>query len=250
MLQPRRDLSRAPLFQVMFVLQTLPAPPDIVAPTGVELTALAIDPGAAVYDLTLSLEQDLSGWIEYKTDLFDAATVARLLKHFRCLAQGAVEAPATRLSALPLLAGAERHQLLAEWNDTATSQCDERPFPELFELWAERAPDAPAVVFDDRVVSYRELDRRTNQLARHLRGRGVGREVLVGICVRRSPEMVVGILGILKAGGAWLPLDPGYPRERLAFMITDSRVGVVLTQEHLLGVLPDHEAHVVRLDAD
>ncbi|MCP4657761.1 MAG: AMP-binding protein, partial [bacterium] len=99
-------------------------------------------------------------------------------------------------------------------------------------------------------LSYRELDRRANQLARHLRGRGVGREVLVGICVERSPEMMVGILGILKAGGAWLPLDPGYPRERLAFMMTDTHVGVVLTQEHLLGVLPEHEAHVVCLDSD
>ena len=131
--------------------------------------------------------------------------------------------PAQRLSALPLLSGAERKQLVEEWNDTAADYPRDKCLHELFGERPLRTPDAVAVVYEDRRLSYGELDARSNQLAHHLRTLGVGPEVVVGLCVERSLEMVVGLLGILKAGGAYLPLDPGYPAERLAYMLSDAR---------------------------
>ncbi|MCP4659869.1 MAG: amino acid adenylation domain-containing protein, partial [bacterium] len=196
----------------------------------------------------------------YDSRHFDHAAIVRMAGHFKSLLQSFVDDPRRLLAELAMLTPAERQQLVVEWNDTRSELPRETSIPQLFELQAERMPDAVAVVFDapaDRgsglpgeCLSYRELNRQANQLAHHLRSLGVGPDVLTGIHLERSARTVVGILGILKAGGAWLPLDPGYPRERLAFMMTDSRVGVVLTQEHLLGVLPDHEAHVVCLDSD
>ncbi|MCP4657707.1 MAG: SDR family NAD(P)-dependent oxidoreductase, partial [bacterium] len=163
-LQPERDLSRAPLFQVMFVLKTLPAPIDITAPTGVELTPLAIDPGSAIYDLTLSLDESLSGWMEYNRDLFDASTMARLVGHLQRMAQGAVEDPEKRLSELPLLASCERHQLLAEWNDTGRRSSD-ACLHELIAAQTQHTPDAVAVTFEGATLSYGELGRQSDRLA-------------------------------------------------------------------------------------
>ena len=145
---------------------------------------------------------------------------------------------------------AERHRLLFEWNETATS-IRGIGVHELFEKQVERTPDAVAVVFEEQQLTYRELNRRANQLAHHLRTLGVGPEVLVGICVERSFEMVVGLLGILKAGGSYVPLDPSYPVARLKFILGDTRAPVLLTQERLVEGLPDkHRIKVVRLDAD
>ncbi|MCP4656308.1 MAG: AMP-binding protein, partial [bacterium] len=247
-LRPQRDLSRAPLFQVLFALQTLPAPSDIVAPEGVELTPLPLDPGSAIYDLTLNLEEDLSGWLEYNTDLFDASTAARLLKHFQCLAQGVVEAPATPLSALPLIAAPERHQLLAECNDTGARFPGERPIHELIAAQAERTPEAVAVVCEDRTVSYGELARRSELLAGWLARNGVGPESLVGIALEPGPELVVALLAVLGAGGAYLPLDPSYPEDRLAYVLEDSGAGALITREHLRPLLPELAGPVLYLD--
>src|SRR3712207_466744 len=143
----------------------------------------------------------------------------------------------------------ERHQLLFEWNETHTEYPTDACIHELFEEQARRTPDAVAVVFEEEQLSYRELNRRSNQLAHYLRKLGVGPEVLVGVCMERSLEMVVGLLGILKAGGAYVPLDPAYPKERLAFMLEDSQASVLLSQQRLLEDLPEHESRVVCLDS-
>jgi len=268
-LQPERNLSHSPLFQVMFVLQNMPMQP-LTLP-GLTLTPLDTDSGTAKFDLTLFMvetDQGLRGTVEYNTGLFDATTISRMMGHFQTLLEGIVADPEQRICNLPLLPEAEQHQLLVEWNDTEMDYPQDRYIHELFEAQVERMPDAVAVVFpstspraealkaegsghgEDQRLTYRELNRRANQLAHHLQALGVGPEVLVGICVERSLEMVVGLLGILKAGGAYLPLDPTHPRSRLALMLADTRAPVLLTQERLMGNLPEHGAQVVCLDAD
>jgi surfactin family lipopeptide synthetase A len=248
-LQPERDPSRNPLFQVLFSL--IPSTP--AAQLGWETADFEVKSGAAKVDLQLQLSdspEGIFGSLTYNTDLFDAATITRMAGHFQTLLQGVVANPDQHLSRLPLLSQAERHRLLVEWNDTATDYPRSRCVHHLFELQAERTPNATAVVFENERLTYGELNRRANQLAHHLAKLGVGPEVLVGILVERSLDMVVGLLGILKAGGAYVPLDPAYPRERVAFMLEDSEVPVLLTQRLLLGSIPDSRAKVVVLDSD
>jgi amino acid adenylation domain-containing protein len=163
--------------------------------------------------------------------------------------EGIVANPELLLSELPLLTESERHRLLVEWNNTFADYPQDKCIHQLFEAQVEQNPDAVAVVFEDKQLTYRELNCRANKVAHYLQALGVKPEVLVGICVERSLEMVVGILGILKAGGAYVPLDPVYPGERLAFMLEDSSVPVLLTQQRLVDRLPKHEAQVVCLDA-
>ncbi|MBD2128005.1 non-ribosomal peptide synthetase [Microcoleus sp. ZQ-A2] len=248
-LQPERSLSHTPLFQVMFILQTAPLEP--LELPGVTLTPLKMPGVTAKFDLTLYLretEQGLTGAFEYSTDLFDEATIARMVEHFQSLLEGIVANPAQRLSELPLLTEAEQYQLLLEWNNTHSEYPQDQCIHQLFAAQVERTPDAVAVVFEDEHLTYRQLNERANQLAHYLQQLGVWPEVLVGICVERSLEMVVGLLGILKAGGAYVPLDPAYPPDRLAFMLEDAQVSVLLTQENLVAALPKHQAKVVCLD--
>ena len=180
---------------------------------------------------------------------FEVATIDRMLGHLRTLLDGMAAHPEARLSELPLLTEGERRMALTEWNDTRTEYPRDRCIHELFEEQVGLTPEAVAVVFEDERLTYRELNRRANQLALHLQGLGVGPEVLVGICMERSLEVVVGMLGILKAGGAYVPLDPAYPSERLAFMLEDMQASVLLSQRHLLGSLPRTKAQVVCVDA-
>ena len=234
-LQPARDLSRNPLFQVMFILQNIPV--SVVNLTGLTARRLEVDSGTAKFDLTLSLaEQDkkLIGFFEYNTDLFDHSTIERMIGHFQRLLEGIVANPDQSISTLPLLTDAERHRLLVEWNDAAADYSKDSCIHELFEAQVERIPEAIAVEFGGKRLTYRELNTRANQLAHYLRRLGVGPEKLVGICIERSLEMVIGLLGILKAGGAYVPLDPRYPGERLAFMLEDAQVSVLLTQAKLV----------------
>ena len=250
-LQPVRDLSRQPLFQVGFTLQN--APQETLDLPGLRLSQVGSEQVATKRDLSLLVHETpsgLQGSVEYATDLFDRGTIERLVGHFETLLAGIVASPGGRLSELPLLGEAERHRLLVEWNDTAAEYPHDKCLHELFGAQAERTPDAVAVVFEDQQLTYGELERRANQLAHHLRGLGVGPEVVVGLCIERSLEMVVGLLGILKAGGAYLPLDPSYPQERLAYMLTDARAPVLVTQAGLVEQLPEHDACVVQLDAD
>ncbi|HEY0735912.1 MAG TPA: amino acid adenylation domain-containing protein, partial [Herpetosiphonaceae bacterium] len=228
-IQPERDLSRTPLFQVMFVLQNTPAR-TVELP---DLTLQLVDAhsGTAKFDLLLSVVEHPNGLacdLEYNTDLFDQTTMAQLLEHFHRLLDGIVANPAQPISSLPLLTDAERRQQLVDWNATAA------PYPalavhQLIEQQAARTPEAVAVVFGAEQLTYRELDRRANQLAHHLRALGVGRDVPVGLCMERSLHLVIGILGILKAGGAYVPLDPHYPAERLELMLSSAQAPVVLT---------------------
>jgi len=250
-LHPTRDLSRNPLFQVMFVLQN--ASLQAVELPGLSLSPVEVDTGTTHFDLTLHIvdtEQGLVGTLAYNTDLFEAVTITRMLGHFRTLLEAVAATPERRVSDLPLLSEAERQQLLVNWNDTGVDCLKDLCIHQLFEAQVERTPGAIAVVLEDQHLTYDELNRQANQLANHLRLLGVGPEVPVAICLKHSVEMVVGLLGILKAGGVYVPLDPAYPKERLAFMLEDAEVPVIVTQEALLAGLPEHHAKVVCLDSD
>ncbi|MBZ4420207.1 non-ribosomal peptide synthetase [Myxococcus sp. RHSTA-1-4] len=247
-LQPGRDLSRSPLFQVMFVMPGATVPMTL---SGLVSEEVSFEPGMAKFDLTLfvrELPQGLVAYWEYNTDLFDAETVARMAGHYTRLLQAAVSQPNQRVEALPLLGEAERRRLLVEWNATEAPRPAEPGVQMLFEAWALRTPDAVAVRMGDARLSYGELNRRANQLAHVLRGRGVGPDVPVGLCVPRSLELAVGVLGILKAGGAYVPLDPAYPPERLGMMLRASRAPLLLTLSTLPAVLPEGEVHRLCLD--
>jgi amino acid adenylation domain-containing protein len=233
-LQPERDLSRSPLFQVMFVLQNTPR--RFLQPSGLSIERVEVLSATSAFDLSLYLrerEGKLIGFFEYSTDLFNGSTIERLIDHFETLLEGIVADPEQPISMLPLLTEAERHQLLVEWNDSAADYANKCIY-QLFEEQVEKTPDAIAVVFHRQQLTYRELNERANQLAHYLRGLGVGPELLVGICVERSLEMVIGLLGILKAGGAYVPLDPAYPIERLGFMLKDSQCSFLLTQQKII----------------
>ncbi len=254
-LKPDRDLSRNPLFQVMFQVRHFSKKP--VKLPGLEIDDFKFDSRIAKFDLTLYVLEKSEGLLclfRYNTDLFDAATIIRMLGHFHVLLEGIVANPKQPISTLPLLTEVERHQLLVEWNkdevEDSAKDLQNSFLHQLFEAQVERTPDAIAIVFEDKQLTYRELNRRANQLAHHLKGLGVRPDILVGICMDRSLELVVGILGILKAGGACVPLDPAYPKERLTFMLEDTQVPVILTQESLLKQLSEYGAKTVCLDAD
>ena len=256
-LQPERNLSHSPLFQVMFALQSSPVQAPSLPSSGLTIGPVETHSGTAKFDLTLFMVDDgdqLGGALEYNTDLFDAATIQRMLCHFQSMVEAIAADPGQPISTLPLLTEAERQKLLVEWNDTQAPTPHHRCVHHLFEAQVERTPARLAVTFEDEALTYLELDRRANQLAHRLNKMGVGPETLVCICVERSLEMIVGLLGVLKAGGAYVPLDPTYPQERLAFMLEDSQVPVLLTQHHLLDRLPPSILHsslsILLLDTD
>ena len=251
-LQPERDLSHSPVFQVMLILHVQDTR-KVSELANLTLTPREIHSQSAKFDITLELHETsegLQGWFEYSTDLFDTATVARLQGHFQVLLKAIVANPETPLANLPLLTDVERYQLLTAWNTTQREFSQDKCVHQLFEAQVERTPDTVAVVCEEQQLTYQQLNWRANQLAYHLQALGVGPAVCVGICVERSLEMLVGLLGVLKAGGAYVPLDPTYPSERLAFVVADSHIPVLLTHHHLLPNLPPHQARVVCLDTD
>ncbi len=251
-LQPARDLSRSPLFQVLLTVQE--GAGEALRLPGIEAVPLPLHEvhnGGAKLELTLSLTAapgGLAGAIEFNTDLFDAATIRRLAGHLGVLLEGAVTSPNLRVGDLPLLTAAEEEQLFA-WNNTAAPFPRDRGLHELFGEQTRRTPHATAVVWGTERVSYAALDRRAGELAAHLRPLGIGCEDRVGIFLRRTPEMIAALFGVLRAGGAYLPLDPAWPRERLAFLLADSGARVVVTEEELAGALPAFAGTVVRMDA-
>ncbi|MFL5381523.1 MAG: amino acid adenylation domain-containing protein, partial [Longimicrobiaceae bacterium] len=248
-LQPERSLSHSPLFQVVFSLQNAGGGGGALA--GLKLSGAGPAMEVAKFDLFLELvatPQGLRGGLNYSTDLFERGTALRMVGHLeRVLEQVAADAD-VRLSRLDLLDESERALVLEEWNRTAEHPAD-RCIHQLFEAQAARTPGAVAVRFEEESLTYRELNERANRLAHHLRRRGVGPEVRVGICLERGVEMVVGIVAVLKAGGAYVPLDPSYPAERIAYILEDAAVPVLLTQESLRDALPARESvEVVSVD--
>ena len=260
-LQLPRDLSHPPLFQVMFVFQNATSSRSIELPD-LKMDYSIVDNHTAQFDITIHLVEEefgLVGRLEYNTDLFDDSTITRTIEHFQRLLVGIVADPDRHLSELPLLSPEEQFCLLQTWNQTETEYSQNACIHELFEEQVDKTPDAIAVKFQNKQLTYRELNRRVNRLAHYLQKLGVQPEVMVGICVERSLEMVIGILGILKAGGAYVPLDPAYPQERLAATLTNAQVSVLLTQEDLRSAtrlrrsranLPESKSPVVCLDAD
>jgi amino acid adenylation domain-containing protein/non-ribosomal peptide synthase protein (TIGR01720 family) len=248
-LEPQRDLSRSPLFQVLFTLQS--APTEAIELPGLTLRGRAQEADTAKFDLTFVLtegSEGIAGSLEYNADIFDASTIDRLLAHFAVLLQRVSENADLRIDDIDILPPAERHQLLVTWNETAGPYPDQALLHELVEAQAARTPDAVAVTFRGEQLSYRELDERSNRLAHHLRKLSVGPDVPVAFCLERSLALIVGILGILKAGGPVVSLDPEYPRERLTFMVDDAQAPVILGQSSLLSALPPHAATVILMD--
>jgi non-ribosomal peptide synthetase component F len=205
------------------------------------------------FDLSFDVTERADGLLctlEYNTDLFDGATIKRILKHFAVLLDAAVTDPSARLNYLPLLTDEEQHQLLFEWNETWRDFPRDRCVHELVEEQAARAPEAIALVCGHERLTYAELNEKANQLARHLRACGVGPETRVGILLERESWAGVALLGVLKSGGAWLAFDPAYPASRLAFMLADAGVFVVVTTTRLAASLPAHNARLVCLDTE
>ena len=250
-LKPQRSTSHAPLFQIMFNMNTNEA--GVAQLRELELRPLRSERVAVKFDLLLEAVEAAEGLqlqFAYNRDLFAAQTVARLGEHFQTLARGVAANAEARIERLPLLSASEQRQLLYELNETGADYARESCLHELFEAQVAQQPEAVALVYGDGQLSYRELNEQANQVAYYLREQGVGPEVLVGLCVERSLAMVVGLLGILKAGGAYVPLDPSYPQERLEYMIADSGPAVVLTQDLLEHRLPLSNVRRLRLDAD
>ncbi|HEX6864352.1 MAG TPA: AMP-binding protein, partial [Thermoanaerobaculia bacterium] len=251
-LSPERDLSRTPLFQVLFALHHLGGGDSELAP-GLTAREWGTPGTTAKFDLSLHLGRapgELLGSVEYATDLFDRPTIRRLLSHLGVLLEGIAARPEARLSELPLLTAGELHQIVADWSGTATAYPREATIHGLFAEQARRTPDAVALVFGDESLTYAELDARADRRARRLRALGVGPEVAVGLPAERSIDLIVAILGILKAGGAYVPLDPAYPAERRALMLADVKAPVVLGEEQLPGSLEAGEEPALLPEVD
>jgi amino acid adenylation domain-containing protein len=232
-LQPERDLSRSPFFQVMLVLQNNDQ--QELQMQGVQVDAFALESGVAKFDLVLNLRENaegITGGLNYALDVYEAETVKQVAERFRMVLEQMVAEPEQRIGDLSLLTEAEREQVFVEWNQTE-AKYPQRCVHELFEERVTRQPEAVAVEYEGRQLSYAELNRRANQFAGYLAKHGVGTEVRVGICIERSIEMIVALLGALKAGGAYVPLDPEYPTSRLAFMLEDAEVEVLVIQAEI-----------------
>src|SRR5437660_3885308 len=234
-LQPERSLSYAPLFQVLFTLQN--APEAKTLSSGLGISPLDFGPPVAKFDLSLYVSeqpQNISITAEYNTDLFEASTIQRLLAHFQTLLEGCVIAPNSDVASIPLLRQDERQHILSAWNATAQEYPAECNLHQLLERQATATPEAVAVVFEDQMLTYQELNARANQLACYLQHTlGVEDEGVVGICMERSLEIVIALLAVLKASGVYIPLDPDYPEARLAMILKNARIRIVLTQAHL-----------------
>lgn len=270
-LHPERNLSQHPLFQVVFSLQN--APMSALEMPGLVPSFINIDLKKTRFDLELHLwkcsedfrslwgakwkhSQGIRGVMVYSTDLFEPATITRMLKDFQTLLSGIVANPNQRIAHLPLLNAQKLHQLLVEWNNTQVDYPQDKCIHQLFENQVKQHPDSIAIIFENvetqviASLTYGELNIRSNKLAHHLQKMGVNSQVLVGICISQSPEMIIGLLGILKAGGTYVPLDPSYPQERLNFMLSDAQVSVLLTQEKLLKHFQSFSNPIICIDKD
>lgn len=250
-LQVERNLSHSPVFQVLFILKY--APPEVTNRQSLPPGLPDVCGATPKCDLMITVtdkEEGLNLCIEYNAELFGRAKIRRMLKHLTVLLEGVAADPEQKIAALPLLSKAERRLLLFDWNDTARHSPKEECIHELFEKKVELTPDDVAVVDKDRQLTYRELNALANQVAHHLQAAGVRAEVRVGIHLERSINMMVAVLGILKAGGVCVPMEPTYPKERLAFMSDDAQALVILTQRQLADSLPESDAHIICLESE
>src|SRR5579883_824152 len=248
-LQPERNLGYHPLFQVVFAFQNAPMP-ALTLP-GLIPSFINIDFKKTRFDLELYLwrasedfrslwgtnwnsSDGIRGVIVYNTDLFDKTTITRMIEHFQTLLSGIVENPNEHISQLPLLSAQELNRILVEWNHNHVDYPQDKCIHQLFENQVEKNPDSTAISFENQQITYRELNNYSNKLAHHLQRVGVTSEVLVGICIEQSVEFIVGLLGILKAGGTYVPLDPRYPQERLKFILKDAQVSILIIQEKFI----------------
>ncbi|BAZ44104.1 amino acid adenylation domain-containing protein [Chondrocystis sp. NIES-4102] len=248
-LQPERSLSHNPLFQVMFILQNHTATTKEMC--DVTVTPLLVEQVTAQFDLTLSMtetSEGLTGFWQYNSDLFEPETIDRMTGHFEMLLTGITNCPEQPVANLPLLTTVERHQLLNQWNDTQKAYADEQCIHQLIEAQVARTPNEIAVVFEDQELTYAQLNCRVNQLARHLQQLGVKAETLVGVSLERSHLMLIALLAVLKAGGAYVPLDPNYPPDRLALMVEDSELAILLTTQASANVISDYSGKTICLD--
>lgn len=265
-LQPVRDLSRSSVFQAMLMFQrshlrggaglasfALGESNALLNLQGLELESISLNQRIAQFDLTLIMAEvgdQLEASLQYNTDLFDAGTIVRFAEHFVTLLEAAIANPDLDVSEMPLLTKAQRHQMLNEWNRTRADYPRDLCIHHLFEAQVDRSSDAIAVVFEDAELSSGELNRRANQLAHHLLALGVEPGMRVGIWIERSLEMMVGLFGVLKAGAAYVPLDPAYPGERLALILAEAKTAALITKSRLLGSLPEQRNRTVCLDLD
>ena len=264
-----RDLSRAALTQVMFAFQNTPETSLNLsgleissygfnkrqAPSNLSLSSYlnTLDDGTAKCDLTFLLKEEegeIRGIIEFNSDLFNRDTISRMSRHFQVLLEGIINNPYQKISFLPLLTSQEKHQQLFEWNETQVNYPQGKCIHQLFEEQVKKTPENIAVIFENKQLTYKQLNEKANQLAHYLQKLGVKPETLVGICVERSPLMIVGLLAILKAGGAYVPLDPNYPHERLKFILEDSQISILLTQDKLVNFKHLKINKMIKLDRD
>jgi len=250
-LQPEQDLSRNPLYEVMVVLQNSPVSAQEVS--GLTLSPLELDSGTAQLDLFLSMSESpkgLVGYLEYNTDIFEAATIQQLLKNFHALLESIITNPEQKINELSLPTLSEQKHLLIDLNQTEAAYPRHGSLAQLFEKQVEKNPDTPALIDQGEAVTYDQLNRRANQLSHYLQKQGVTQGTLLAICLGRSVEAVVGILAVLKAGGAYIPLDPSYPADRLNFMLCDSQAEILITQAPTLSILANFSGTAICLDSD
>ncbi|MCC5615049.1 amino acid adenylation domain-containing protein [Nostoc sp. CHAB 5836] len=247
-LQPERNLSRNPLYEVMFVLQNTPT--SVQEVSGLSLRALDFDSGTSQLDIFLSMfesQEGLTGCLEYNTDIFDSTTIIQFINNFQTLLENILTNPEQHICELSLLTASDQEQLLFKFNQTHADYQD-APLHQLFEQQVELTPDSLALISQTEKVSYRQLNYKVNQLAHYLQKQGVTKETLVALCLERSEDMVIGILAILKAGGVYIPLDPSYPVERLNFMLSDSQASVLISHQEISEKLSLSSAKTVCLD--
>jgi amino acid adenylation domain-containing protein len=250
-INPDRDLSRSPLFQVMMVLQNTAR--EEVGIKGLEVERIDTEIGSAKFDLMLMLTEEregIAGSLEYALDLYDAATIGRMAGHYKRIVEEAIRDAERRIREIQLLSPEEKTQVIVEFNRTERNYERGRCIQDLIEACAERVGHKTAVVYEEEAITYQELNARANQVARRLIRQGVNIEDRVGFCLERSIEMVIGMLGIIKAGAAYVPLDPSYPKERLEHMLNDAEVKMLVTEERLKAVFADHDRATICIDSD
>ncbi|MBE9213160.1 amino acid adenylation domain-containing protein [Plectonema cf. radiosum LEGE 06105] len=248
-LQPERDLSQNPLYEVMFVLQNTPT--SVHEVSGLTFRTLEFDSGTSQLDIFLSMsesEDGLTGCLEYNTDIFDSTTITQFINNFQTLLENVVVNPQQRLSELSLNTASEQEKLLFKFNQTRADYPQDATLHQLFEQQVEQTPDSLALISESEELTYRQLNHRVNQLAHYLQNQGVTKDTLIALCLERSIDMVVGILAIIKTGGAYIPLDSSYPESRLNFMLADSQASLLITKHEILEKISLSSAKTICLD--